>query len=99
MFKNYYITDLKNPEVDRKLLRFRCDVCGKPAKRVKKWKLHNRSFTAEFCCKSCGRRFTGRISFKKKYDGIKVNKRIIDNSAKEKTEAENTAATAENASQ
>ena len=77
-FKNHFITDLSSPKVDRNQLRFRCDLCGKPAKRVKKWKLHNKNFSADFYCKNCERKFTGRVSFKQKYDGVKVNKRIIE---------------------
>ena len=83
-FKNYFITDLKAPEINRSDLRFRCDKCGKPARRMKRWKLHNKNFSAEFCCKNCGRRFVGRISFKKKYDGVRVNKRILEIVPKEK---------------
>lgn len=77
-FKNHFITDLNSPQVDRNQLRFRCDRCGKPAKRIKKWKLHNKNFSAEFFCKNCERKFTGRVSFKQKYDGVKVNKRIVE---------------------
>jgi predicted RNA-binding Zn-ribbon protein involved in translation (DUF1610 family) len=78
MFKNHFITDLRSPEIDRSQLKFRCDVCGRQAKRLKKWKLHNKNFTAEFRCGNCGREFIGRVSFKKKFDGIKVNKRILE---------------------
>ena len=81
-FKNYFITDINSPDIGRGDLRFRCDKCGKPVRRVKKWRLHNKSFSAEFCCKNCGRRFIGRVSFKKKFDGVKVNKRIVEIVAK-----------------
>lgn len=77
LFKNYFITDLHSPEVDKNQLRFRCDQCGSYARRVKRWRLRNKSFTADFVCKSCGNRFTGRISFKQKYDEVKINKRIV----------------------
>lgn len=77
-FKNYFITDLGSPLIDRSQLRFRCDVCGKQARRLNKWKLHNKNFTADFRCSDCGRRFRGRISFKQRYDGIKINKRILE---------------------
>ena len=86
MFRNFFITDLRSPQIDRSQLKFRCDVCGKPAKRVKKWKLHNKNFTADFRCSNCGREFTGRISFKQKYDGVKVNKRIVEKAEKKQEE-------------
>ncbi len=84
LFKNHFITDLKDPDVDREQMKFSCDVCGRQARRLKKWRLHNKSFDADFICKNCGRKFTGRVSFKKRFDGVKVNKRIIEK--KEKTE-------------
>lgn len=77
LFKNYFITDLSSPEVDRNQLKFRCENCGKTARRLKRWRLRNKSFTADFVCRSCGNRFTGRISFKKKYDAVKINKRVV----------------------
>ena len=87
-FKNYFITDLNSPEINKRDLRFRCDKCGKPVRRMKKWKLHNKNFSAEFRCKNCGRAFIGRISFKKKYDGVRVNKRILEIVPKEKKKKE-----------
>ncbi len=83
LFKNYFITDLHSPEVDKNQLRFRCDHCGNYARRVKRWRLHNKNFTADFVCKDCGNRFTGRISFKQKYDEVKINKRIVAKPVKE----------------
>ena len=78
MFKNYFITDLGFPGIDKNDLKFNCDLCGKRARRIKKWKLHNKNFTADFYCKNCDHRFTARVSFKRRYDGIKVNRRIIE---------------------
>ena len=76
LFKNHFLTDLSDPDVDREQMKFNCDVCGRQARRLKKWRLRNKSFTADFQCKGCGRRFTGRVSFKKRYDGVIVNKRV-----------------------
>lgn len=92
-FKNHFLTDLTDPEIDRRELRFRCDRCGKPARRIKRWRLHNKSFSADFSCKNCGRKFTGRISFKKRYDGVKVNRKIVEISSKTKKPAEQAAET------
>ena len=91
MFKNYFVTDLNTPGIDKESLKFNCDLCGKRARRVKKWKLHNKNFTSDFYCKSCDHKFTARVSFKRRYDGIKVNRRIIEKK-KEQPEVENKAA-------
>ena len=76
LFKNHFLTDLSDPDVDLEQMKFNCDICGRQARRLKKWRLRNKSFTADFQCKGCGRRFTGRVSFKKRYDGVIVNKRV-----------------------
>lgn len=86
MFKTYFITDIRSPLIDRSQLKFRCDVCGRQAKRLKKWKLHNKCFISDFRCGSCGREFTGRVSFKRRFDGVKVNKRIVEKREKEQKE-------------
>lgn len=92
MFKNYFITDLSAPEVDRSNLKFNCDLCGKRARRIKRWKLHNKNFTTDFYCKSCGNKFTARVSFKQRYDGVKVNRRILEKKPEQQPEqkSENT---------
>ena len=77
-FKNRFITSLSDPAVDKNELRFCCDKCGAPAKRMKKWKMHNKHFTSEFYCKNCRRKFIGRIAFKQKYDTVVVSKRILE---------------------
>lgn len=87
-FKNRFITDLSSDEIDKKQMKFNCDLCGKNAKRMTKWKLHNRSFAAEFFCKNCNRRFIGRISFKKKFDGIVIRKKIVEKREKPNADTE-----------
>ena len=86
LFKSHYITSLLNPEVDKKQLRFVCDECGKPARKTSKWKLHNKSFIADFYCKSCGKKFLGRASFKKKYDSVAVHKAIVEKKTEDEKE-------------
>lgn len=82
LYKNHFITDINDPEVDKRSMRFRCDVCGRQASRQKSWKVKNKCFIAPFLCKKCGRKFIGKISFKKKYDSIIVRKRIVECAAK-----------------
>lgn len=91
-FKTRFITDLSSDEIDKKQMKFNCDCCGKQARRMTKWKIHNKSFSAEFFCKRCKRSFIGRISFKKKFDEIVVKKRIFEKREKPKENAEASAA-------
>ncbi len=83
LFKTHFITDLNSDEIDKEQLNFNCDVCGSNAKRTKQWKLQNKSFISEFKCPECSRSFLGRISFKKKYDSVTVNKKIVEKKQKE----------------
>ena len=77
-FKKYAICDMKDPEVDRRQMFFICDHCGRKARRKSKWKLKNKSFRARFRCFWCRREFEGRISFKKTYSGVTIDKRIVE---------------------
>lgn len=76
LFKNHFITDINSPEVDKTQMFFNCPLCGRRMGKKTKWKLHNKSFTADFACKLCKKRFAGRISFKKKFDGVTVSKKL-----------------------
>ena len=82
MFKNHYITNLQSSEIDKEQMKFLCDCCGEQAKRMTRWRIYNKSFTAEFLCKNCGRNFLGRVAFKKKYDCVSVKKKIIEKKQK-----------------
>ncbi len=77
-FKTHFITNLNSEDIDKRQMRFRCDKCGKQARRIKNWNLRNKSFTAEFLCRHCGRNFIGRISFKKKFNDVIVKKKIVE---------------------
>lgn len=81
-YKARFITDINSDEIDRSQLKFKCDLCGRLAKRTGKWKQRNKSFSAEFYCKNCERTFIGRISFKKKFDEIEVRKKTVEKRAK-----------------
>lgn len=77
-FKPYYIDDIKSEHIDRSELNFCCDRCGSKAEKLTPWKYSNRWFSAKFRCKSCKRRFVGKLSFKKTYDSIKVKRRVCE---------------------
>lgn len=88
LFKTHFITDLNSDEIDKTQLIFNCDICGADAKQLKQWRLHNKSFVSEFSCTKCSRSFLGRISFKKKYDSVTVNKKIVEKKQKENKDSD-----------
>lgn len=86
-FKSYSISNLKDENIDKKHLEFKCPKCNKKAKRVSKWKYSNRWFAANFVC-SCGEKFNGRVSFKKTYDDLIVRQKICEFKEKKKNKEE-----------
>ncbi len=76
-FKTTYICDLKSPLVQKSHLRFSCPKCGGESRRTSQWVLKNKSFRAEFRCRSCGCPFAGRLLIKQKYEGLSVNKKTF----------------------
>lgn len=88
-FKPYYLNDLSDPLIDRKELKFNCELCGENMRRITKWRYRNRWFCAEFKCKKCSKTFSCRVSFRKNYDNIVVKKRNIPADATPETEAKN----------
>ncbi len=76
-FRSYNISNLKDPNIDKKYLEFSCAKCGKKAKKVSKWKYSNRWFGANFIC-TCGEKFQGRVTFKKTYDDLIVRQKICE---------------------
>ena len=77
-FKNTVIYDMKNPLIDKKEFYICCDKCGKKSRRKSKWISKNRSFRANFRCNKCRRDFEGRLTFRLKYEGITVDRRIVE---------------------
>lgn len=76
-FRTSYVKDLQDPRVQAEHLRFACPRCGGKGVRTCRWTQHNHTFQADFRCRSCNLRFSGRLSLKQKYEGIHVNKRTI----------------------
>lgn len=74
MFKNHFVTNIDSDDVDKSQMYFECLSCGRLTKRLTKWKVHNKAFTADFLCDNCAKKFLGRVTFKKKYDGVVVRK-------------------------
>lgn len=86
-FKPYAISDLEDKYIIKSALEFSCDVCGGKTRRLTQWRYRNRWFTAKFECRSCHRRFSGRVSFKKMYDDVRVRRKVCE--IKPKTEKKN----------
>ncbi|MEE1218496.1 MAG: 3'-5' exonuclease [Ruminococcus sp.] len=76
MFRNHYITDINSPDIDKSQMIFSCDECGCLAEQKSKWKVRNKHFAADFECPDCGKKFSGRVAFKRKFEGVIVKKKI-----------------------
>lgn len=85
LYKPHYIDDINSDEIDRSALVFNCDKCASHTKRITKWKYINRWFIADFRCRECNRRFSGRVSFKKSFDEISVKRKICEPKVRKKS--------------
>lgn len=77
-FKTVILKDLDDPLVKRSELAFNCPVCGKNMKRKGSWRFRNRAFCAEFSCRCTDARYSGRVQFKLKYEGVEVRKKLTE---------------------
>lgn len=75
-FKAYIIRDLNSPLVNKKKMDFKCEKCGRDAKRMTPWSFKGNYFKAEFSC-NCGNKFVGRVAFKKYYDKVVVKHNTV----------------------
>lgn len=76
-FKNKYITNINNPNLDREQLYFDCPDCAIRCIRKSKWSKANNSLQAFFLCPECKQSFKGKVQAKIKYEGVVISKRII----------------------
>lgn len=76
-FKAYYISDLNDPDIDKKELYVNCNLCGKKAKRTSKWLFKNKKFVADFCCLECRNKFKGYVTFRKFYDKVDIKRKAV----------------------
>ena len=75
-FKTTIIKDLDDPLVKRSELCFDCPECGQNMKRKGTWRFRSRAFCAEFSCRRCEKKYTGRVQYKLKYEGVEVKKKL-----------------------
>lgn len=76
-FKNKYITNINNPDLDRNQLFFDCPDCNVRCIRKSKWSKANNTLNAFFVCPECKESFKGRVQAKVKYEGVVISKKII----------------------
>ncbi len=75
-FKNRFITDINNPNVDKTVMYFDCPKCNKRLTRFTDWQVRGKNFAADFSCPQCSEEYSGKISFKLRYDETVVKKKI-----------------------
>lgn len=71
-FKPHAISNIKNPLVDKELLRCYCINCGEEAKQQTDWHFVNQYFRADFLCENCNTDLKYSIRFKKYYDHLDI---------------------------
>lgn len=76
-FKTVILSDFEHPLVQQADMTMLCDRCGLPAEPLGEWTVRNKSFRTDFYCPRCDYRFTGRVQFKLKYDGLVVKKKNL----------------------
>lgn len=89
-FKPYYISDIRNPAIDKRAFYCLCDVCGGKLRQEKKWKHSNNTFRTVFYCKACDRKIRVSIRFKQLYDGVHIHKTYSEVTDEPETQAQDT---------
>ena len=77
-FKTVIIKDLDDPLVKRSELSFNCPLCGNNMKRKGSWRFRNRAFCADFTCRCADVKYSGRVQYKLKYEGVEVRKKLVE---------------------
>ena len=77
-FKTVIIKDIDSPLVKRSEMCFNCPECGQNMKRKGSWRFRSRAFCAEFSCRRCEKKYSGRVQFRLKYEGIEAKKKLIE---------------------
>lgn len=77
-FKSVIIKDLDSPLVKRSEMCFNCPECGQNMKRKGSWRFRSRAFCAEFNCRRCDKKYSGRVQFRLKYEGVETKKKLIE---------------------
>ena len=83
-FKNYIISEVGDENIEPGDLKFKCPGCDGNVRKTSKWKFKNRYFVADFFCKSCQKKFVGKVQVKRLYDGVAIKKTIVEAKSKQK---------------
>ncbi len=74
-FKSVYITDVKDPRIDRGKMVCKCAGCGGRMTKLSPWQVVNKSLRATFYCRDCRRYATLHCTVKTDPDGVKTRVR------------------------
>lgn len=77
-FKTTIIKDIDDPLVKRSEMCFNCPDCGQNMKRKGSWRFRSRAFCAEFSCRRCDKKYSGRVQFRLKYEGVEIKKKLVE---------------------
>lgn len=87
-FKTVIINDIKDQHVKRSDLRFRCESCNRPLRRIGEWKFRSRAFCADFLCRNCNKKYFAKVQVKLKYDGAETKRHLIEKPTEEEKAGE-----------
>ena len=76
-FKPYVISNINNQLIDKSLLCYNCEICGRPAIKTSDWKFCGRQFRAMYHCPDCDTNVRVSVSFRKLYDRVEVKKTTL----------------------
>ncbi len=85
-FKNTYVTDANSALFLDEYKVFTCPECGKQLRMEGKWKQHNRRLGCVAVCDTCEKKYVARVQIKRKYDGIEVQRKLVEKIIKEEAE-------------
>lgn len=76
-FRSYYISNINDKRIDKKLLRFTCPNCKKMLKCKNKWRFKNNWLRSETYCDNCDIKYRAMVSFRQTYDEVISKRRIL----------------------
>lgn len=75
LFKNHFVTDINSPDVDKSVMFFDCEDCGKPLVQLSKWRLHNKALPPNFHA-NIAEKVQRQSILQKKFDEVSVKKKL-----------------------
>ena len=77
IFFHSYTIEEDDGSLDFAGVFFNCPECGARCSNSRPFIAKLKGFASEFVCTECGYKFTGRLSFKRKYDSTVLSKKVI----------------------